>query len=214
MFIRMCDVIISVAVILTLSPLLFLVAITLKFTGEGKVFYRQIRIGQFEEAFGLLKFATMLENSPNIGSGTITIKDDPRVLPCGHILRVTKINELPQLYNILVGEMSIVGPRPLTQENWDLYTQVQRKNISSIKPGITGVGSIYFRDEEKYFNSVEDPKVVYKREISPRKAKCEEWYVKNKNLGIYVIIIIATAYTVFNKNSVFIRNYIEQKLDL
>ena len=102
----------------------------------------------FSSMFKLYKFATMLKNSPNIGTGTITIENDPRVLPFGHFLRKSKINELPQLINILLGDMSVIGPRPLTPENNNLYSENVKDKLAKVRPGLSGVGSIIFRDEE------------------------------------------------------------------
>ena len=119
--IRFFDLIISITGIVFLSPLFIPVCILLVLTGENKVFYKQIRIGKNGQPFHLLKFATMLEDSPNLPGGDITSGNDPRVLPFGKFLRKSKINELPQLVNILKGDMSLVGPRPLTPKNFSYY---------------------------------------------------------------------------------------------
>ena len=116
--IRIFDIVFSLAALIVLCPLLLPIALILRFTGEGEVFYVQERIGSHERPFGLFKFATMLKNSPHMGTGTITVRNDPRVLPFGRILRKTKINELPQLLNVLIGN-DVIGPRPLTES---LYT--------------------------------------------------------------------------------------------
>ena len=119
--IRTFDLILSLIALVILCPLLLPVAFILRFTGEGEVFYVQERIGLHERPFGLFKFATMLKNSPHIGTGTITVRNDPRVLPVGRILRKAKVNELPQLLNVLIGDMSVIGPRPLTQNHFGHY---------------------------------------------------------------------------------------------
>ena len=118
--------------LLVLSPLLIPVVIVLKMTGEGKIFYLQKRIGEEGNFFNLYKFATMLEDSPNIGSGTITMKDDPRILPFGKYLRKSKINELPQLLNIFFGDMSVIGPRPLTKQTFGYYDTNTQLNIKKV----------------------------------------------------------------------------------
>jgi Sugar transferases involved in lipopolysaccharide synthesis len=118
---RLFDIILSVIALAILSPLLVPVAVVLRMTGEGEVFYVQQRVGRGGRSFGLFKFATMLKNSPNLGTGTVTVRDDPRVLPVGRFLRRTKINELPQLINILKGDMSIIGPRPQTRRCFDAF---------------------------------------------------------------------------------------------
>ena len=116
---RVCDIFFSALALVFLSPLLIPIALLLRFTGEGEVFFVQERVGLNQQTFGLLKFATMLKDSANIGSGTITVRNDPRVLPVGKVLRKTKINELPQLLNILRGDMSVIGPRPLTRNHFN-----------------------------------------------------------------------------------------------
>ena len=108
---RTLDVVLSFLALVVLAPFLLPVVVILRFTGEGEVFYIQERAGRGGNSFGLYKFATMLKNSPNIGAGEITVREDPRVLPFGQFLRKTKLNELPQLWNIFIGDMSVVGPR-------------------------------------------------------------------------------------------------------
>ena len=144
---RFFDILFSSIALIVLSPLLVPVAILLRLTGEGEIFYIQNRIGRNGQPFGLIKFATMLKNSPNIGNGDITVINDPRVLPAGRFLRKTKINELPQIINIFKGDMSIVGPRPMVPKTFERYGQ-EGKLISQVRPGLTGVGSIIFRDED------------------------------------------------------------------
>ena len=119
------------------------------FTGEGKIWYTQKRIGKNLKFFNLLKFATMLENSPAIGTKSLTIKNDPRILPLGYFLRKSKINELPQLFNVFLGHMSIIGPRPQTDRCFFAFPESSQKIIITVKPGLSGLGSIVFRDEEQ-----------------------------------------------------------------
>ena len=118
---RVLDVFLSGTSIILLIPILVPIAWVLKITGEGEVFYKQTRVGKNGISFGLIKFATMLKDSPSIGSGEITIKNDPRVLPIGKFLRKSKINELPQLWNILIGDISIVGPRQMVPNTYARY---------------------------------------------------------------------------------------------
>ena len=135
--------------IIFLSPLLIPITLILKFTGEGEVFFSQKRVGKDGNLFLMHKFATMLKDSPNIGTGTLTIKDDPRILPFGNFLRKTKINELPQLFNVFKGEMSIVGPRPQSPETLHFNKNLQNK-IIFVTPGLTGLGSIFFSGKKCY----------------------------------------------------------------
>ena len=194
--IRFFDVFFSGLALLVLSPLLILVAIILRFTGEGYIFYTQSRIGKNGNSFKLIKFATMLKDSPNMGSGDITLRHDPRILPVGRILRKTKINELPQLINILKGDMSIVGPRPLTERNFKYYSEEVQKQIGQIRPGLTGVGSIIFRDEERYLQGKENPLDFYREEIVPHKAELELWYLQHRSLLLYFKLITLTIWVV------------------
>lgn len=189
---RVFDITLSLVALIILCPLLLTIALILKFTGEGEVFYVQERIGLNERPFGLLKFATMVKNSPHIGTGTITVRDDPRVLPVGRVLRKTKVNELPQLWNVLIGDMSVIGPRPLTQNHFAHYLPELRKIIGSVSPGLSGVGSIVFRDEERLLSNAEDPKNYYRTEIAPYKALVEVWFVENRGIWLYLKCIFLT----------------------
>lgn len=199
--IRIFDIVLSLVALIILCPLLLPIALILRFTGEGEVFYVQERIGSNERPFGLFKFATMLKNSPQIGTGTITVKHDPRVLPVGRILRKTKINELPQLLNVLIGDMTVIGPRPLTENHFTHYAPELRKVIGSVRPGLSGVGSIVFRDEERLLSDKEDPKNYYRTEIAPYKALLECWFVENRSAWLYFKCIFLTFWVVINSSS-------------
>ena len=150
---RLFDLVISGLSILVLSPLLLPIILLLRITGEGEVFFSQERMGKGGSLFSLHKFATMLKDSPNIGSGTLTVQNDPRILPLGKCLRKTKINELPQLVNVFKGDMSIVGPRPQSSRNFSAFSEDVQKNIMLVSPGLTGLGSIFFSDEEAMLTS-------------------------------------------------------------
>jgi hypothetical protein len=127
----------------------------------------QSRVGRSGKPFNLYKFVTMLKNSPAIGTGTVTIKNDPRILPIGHFLRKTKINELPQLLNILFGDMSVIGPRPQTQRCFDAFTATSQAAIVQVRPGLSGIGSIIFRDEENLLHGQADSVRFYDEVIAP-----------------------------------------------
>ena len=193
---RFFDILFSLLAIIILAPVLLPVIIILRVTGEGEIFYFQNRVGRHGIDFKLLKFATMLKNSPSIGTGNITIKHDPRVLPFGRILRKSKINELPQLFNILLGQMSFVGPRPLTRDNFDYYPSHVKAAIGEMRPGLTGIGSIFFRDEESILDGLDNPRSFYRLHITPYKADLEIWYRENKNIFLYFKIIFVTALVV------------------
>lgn len=193
---RLFDIFFSSLALLVLSPLLVPVVIILRSTGEGEIFFRQQRVGKAGEMFGLLKFATMLKDSPNLGTGTITTKDDPRVLPFGKFLRKTKINELPQLLNILKGDMSVIGPRPQTRRCFDAFPKRSQDEIVKVRPGLSGVGSVAFRAEEDMMDSAGDPDALYDQVIMPYKGLLEEWYVANRSIWNYFLLIFVTAWVV------------------
>ena len=142
----------------------------------------------------------MLKNSPNIGTGEITLRNDPRVTRFGKFLRMTKVNELPQIINVLKGDMSIVGPRPLMDVSFKLYPEHVQEVIYNSKPGMTGIGSLIFRDEEKIVSEAQDPIAMYAT-IYPYKGTLELWYQKNASLYTDFIIIFLTAWSIlFPKN--------------
>lgn len=193
---RLLDILLSGLALLVLSPLLLPIILILRLTGEGEVFYTQQRIGRGGKPFGLYKFATMLKNSPNMGTGTVTVKNDPRVLPMGRFLRKTKINELPQLLNIFKGDMSVIGPRPQTQRCFNAFPVRSQAEIIKVRPGLSGIGSIVFRDEEELMHASKDPERFYDEVIMPYKGVLEEWYVANQGLWTYLVCIFVTAWVV------------------
>ncbi len=170
--------------------------ILLRFTGEGEVFYLQSRVGFKGKIFKVFKFATMKKDSPNIGSGTLTMKNDDRILPIGIFLRKYKINEIPQLINIVLGQMSVVGPRPLVKSGEMNYSNSQAALIRSVRPGLTGIGSLLLRDEESLYGHRTDASEFYKNKISPYKAELEIWYVKNQSLLLDISIIFLTLFAI------------------
>ena len=198
---RFLDVVLSFLALVVLAPFLLPVVVILRFTGEGEVFYIQERAGRGGNSFGLYKFATMLKNSPNIGAGEITVRGDPRVLPFGQFLRKTKLNELPQLWNIFIGDMSVVGPRPMVLNTYAHYPEEARQKLNTIRPGLTGIGSIVFRDEERYLADRDEPMEFYREHIIPYKSDLELWFVKNNTLWLYIKIIFVTAWVVVFSSS-------------
>lgn len=199
---RFLDIVLSAVALLVLSPLLIPIVIALRLTGEGEVFFIQPRVGRRGRMFGLYKFATMLKNSPSMGTGTITLRDDPRILPIGRFLRKTKINELPQLLNVLKGDMSIVGPRPQTRRCFEAFPQRAQQAILQVRPGLSGIGSIIFRAEEALMHGHSDPAKFYDEVIAPYKGALEEWYVENQGLRTYVLGIALTVWVVLVPRSV------------
>jgi len=192
---RLGDIFLALFCLILLSPLFLICIIILSVTGEKEVFYFQKRIGSGNKIFQIWKFATMLKNSENIGTGAITLREDPRVTSFGKFLRKSKINELPQIINVLIGNMSIVGPRPLMKVSFDLYNNEVQEKIYQSQPGITGIGSLIFRDEEKIVSEADDPQEIYEK-IFPYKGELEIWYLNNKSFLTDIKIIIATAISI------------------
>ncbi len=207
---RLFDIFFSLLALIVIAPFMIPIIIILRFTGEGEIFYVQQRVGQGGKLFGLLKFATMLKDSPNLAGGDITMANDPRVLPLGHFLRKTKINELPQLWNILVGDISLVGPRPMTPRNISYYPEYVQQGIIDIKPGLTGIGSIVFRDEEAIIaNSHKEPLNCFREDISPYnyKGELELWYKENQSFWLDIKLIVLTALVVVKPQSEVYRKW-------
>ena len=193
---RLLDLVVAVPITVLCLPLFLLTALVLRLTGEGEVFYAQRRVGRRGEPFRLLKFVTMVRDSAKIG-GTVTMPGDPRVLPVGRVLRKIKLNELPQLLNVLRGDMSLVGPRPLTPETFACYPPEVQRRVVEVPPGVTGIGSIVFRDEERIIAESElSAKDCYRLEIAPYKGRLEVWYVDNRGLWLDLKLIALTAVAV------------------
>jgi len=194
---RILDVCLTGVALVILFPLLPPIALALRLTGEGEIFYIQPRVGKNGKHFGLVKFATMLKDSPNMTGGDITVSDDPRLLPLGKFLRKTKINELPQLWNVFKGDMSLVGPRPLTPKNFNMYPPEIQEEIKAMKPGVTGVGSIIFRDEESIVNKSEKSAYdCYREDIAPYKGVLELWYKAHQTFWLDLKLIFLTAWSI------------------
>ncbi len=197
MLIRFFDILLSGIALTVLSPLLVPIVLLLKLTGEREIFFLQERVGKNREIFKLYKFATMLKDSPSIGTGTITLKNDPRVLPTGKFLRKTKINELPQLLNVFLGHMSLIGPRPQTPRCFDVFPISSQNIIVKIKPGLSGVGPIVFRDEENLLEGHSGTLDFYDNIIGPYKGDIEAWYVDNQNIIVYFLLMFLTILVIF-----------------
>lgn len=204
-FKRSSDIVSSGIALIILSPLLIPIAIGLKLTGEGYIFYFQERVGLHNKHFSIYKFATMLKDSANMKGGFITTKSDPRMTPLGGFLRKSKINELPQLLNIFFGHMSVVGPRPVMQKSFEAYPDDVQKVIYNLTPGLTGIGSLVFRDEEELITAVKDNGGdtwnFYKNIIYPHKGKLEQWYQANQSFWTDIKIIFATAWAIVRPKS-------------
>jgi lipopolysaccharide/colanic/teichoic acid biosynthesis glycosyltransferase len=195
---RYLDLLLCCLLLVVLLPFLLPVVFILKFSGEGYIFYWQERVGKNLDTFLICKFATMMKDSPILGAGTITEKDDPRVLPFGRILRKTKINEVPQLYNILIGQMSFVGPRPCVRRDLVGVSEHDLAKVWSVPPGITGIASVIFRNEEDILHQKLDGRLFYDEVITPYKTKLNLWYSDNKNLSNDLKIMVLTVTVVLS----------------
>jgi len=196
-FKRFFDILFSFLAIVILSPLLIPVVVGLLLTGEHYVLYFQKRIGLHNKPFDIWKFATMLKASPNLPGGLHTMRKDPRLIPLGRFLRKTKINELPQVVNILKGDMSIVGPRPLVSKTFDPYPDHVKEHIYNVRPGLTGIGSIVFRDEERLLSETKMvPAQFYAQYISPYKGALELWYQDHLSFSTDFMLVFLTAWVI------------------
>ncbi|MER2510898.1 MAG: sugar transferase [Nitrosomonas ureae] len=202
---RTADFLLSLLGLLVLLPLFILIIVLLKLTGDHEVFFFQERIGLNRRSFLMCKFATMIKNSSSIGNKTVTVRNDPRVTKVGRALRFTKFNELPQLFNVIKGEMSLVGPRPLPPASFEKYTQEIQSIIVQNRPGVTGLGSLVFRDEEKlvseYRNLGKDPLEYYRENIYPYKGALEAWYIAHKSVLTDCKILILTFWSLIHIKS-------------
>jgi lipopolysaccharide/colanic/teichoic acid biosynthesis glycosyltransferase len=208
--IRFFDVLFSGMALVVLVPLLLPIMLVLKLTGEGEIFFLQERVGQDRKLFKMFKFATMLKNSPSTGTGTVTMKGDPRVLPAGRFLRKTKINELPQLLNIFLGDMSVIGPRPQTPRCFDAFPIDSQEIIVQVKPGLSGIGPIVFRGEEDILDDHAGTLDFYDNVIAPYKGKVEAWYSDKQHLSVYFTLIFMTVWVVcFPKSDLIWRAWIK-----
>jgi len=208
---RIFDIISSTTALLLLSPFFLPIMILLKFTSEGEVFYFQERIGKNQKSFKIFKFATMLKNSSKMNGGYITVKNDPRLTFMGGFLRKSKINELPQLINVFLGHMSIIGPRPVMRVSFESYPKKVQKVIYNVRPGLSGIGSIIFRDEEEIISKVKtnggDIWDFYKNTIYPFKGDLEIWYQKNKSFFLDIQLIYLTIWVIVFPNSKIYENW-------
>ena len=189
---RGLDLAVGLGVLIVLLPIFLGIMLVLRLTGEGEIFFLQERVGYREQPFKIWKFATMLKNSPS--SGTVTAARDPRVLPFGRFLRWSKLNELAQIINIISGSMSLVGPRPLTMECFECYSDEVRHLVYQSTPGLTGIGSVVFRKEDDITARSGKPLMQsYREDVMPIKGALEVWYLNNRSLLVDLKIILLTA---------------------
>ena len=194
---RTFDVVTATAGLIILSPVIAVIAIAIKRGSKGPLVYRGTRVGMNGEPFHMLKFRTMVVDADKIG-GSSTPEDDPRVTPIGKTLRKYKLDELPQLLNVLKGDMSFVGPCPQVQWAVDLYTPEERE-ILKVRPGITDEASLKFSNEAEILKGSKDPDKDYIEKIHPEKMRLSLEYVRNRSFSGDLSIIARTAGTIFKR---------------
>ncbi len=188
---RVFDLVLSLAGIVLLAPLFFAVAVWIRLDSPGPVFFRQVRVGRFGKPFRIFKFRTMRVDSETMGP-RITAGEDTRITQAGRILRRYKLDELPQLVNVALGQMSLVGPRPEVPHYVALYPGDVRERVLSVPPGITDYASIEFRDESALLRYSQDPESTYINEIMPAKLKYYEQYVRNRSFSVDLKLLLET----------------------
>jgi lipopolysaccharide/colanic/teichoic acid biosynthesis glycosyltransferase len=195
---RAFDLVLTVAGLLVIGPLLLLLALCVKLGSRGPVFYLGARVGRGGRPFNIIKFRTMIVDADK-GGPTTTTGDDPRVTPIGHFLRRFKIDELPQLLNVLAGQMSLVGPRPQVRWAVDLYS-ADELNLLTVRPGITDYASLVFRNEGDLLLGSTDPDRDYLEKIAPEKIRLGLYYVETHSVQNDLKIILATVGAIFGKD--------------
>lgn len=187
---RIFDFVASFVGCIIISPIYIVIALLIKLDSKGPVFFKQKRVGQFGKEFEILKYRTMVVDAEKIGK-QITVGKDSRITKIGHILRKYKLDELPQLFNVLKGDMSLVGPRPEVPKYVELYNDKERE-VLNVKPGITDFASIEYRDENELLGTVENPEEYYIDVIMKHKLKLNLKYINNNNIFIDIGIIFKT----------------------
>jgi lipopolysaccharide/colanic/teichoic acid biosynthesis glycosyltransferase len=189
---RLFDIVISIAVLVFFAPFYCLIAIAIKRDSPGPVFYRGLRIGRKSKLFKILKFRTMYETEQSYSGPKVTAQDDPRVTPLGRWLRDTKLNEFPQFWNVLIGEMSLVGPRPEDPVLAKTWPSEVAKEVLSVRPGVTSPASVLYRNEENMLHA-NNVLQKYLHELIPDKMRLDQLYVRNRSFWLDLDVILWTA---------------------
>ncbi|MDB3923142.1 sugar transferase [Luminiphilus sp.] len=197
--IRLLDIGLSMLAVAILSPLLAFVALFIACTGEGDIFFVQVRSGQNGKAINVLKFATMTKDSANMAAGLFVDENDSRLLLGGAFFRATKINELPQLFNVLLGDMSLVGWRPLVEATFSRANSLSRQGTYAVKPGITSLTSVLHRREEELLSKLgdNDRNQYYFEVLLPEKVALDHWWAVNRSTWTYLLVLLLTFWVVF-----------------
>ncbi len=187
---RIFDLFFSIIGLIILMPIFIIIAVWIKLNSSGPVIFRQVRIGRFEKSFRIYKFRTMVADAEEKGS-QITTGEDPRITRVGRFLRQYKLDELPQLVNVFVGDMSIVGPRPEVPRYVEMFHN-QYRDVLTVKPGLTDYAAIEFRDEEGLLRQYANPEEGYIKEVLPKKIELYKKYLTERSLGTDIKVILLT----------------------
>jgi lipopolysaccharide/colanic/teichoic acid biosynthesis glycosyltransferase len=192
---RLFDFSVSIVAFVLFMPLFCLISLLIKITSKGPIFFRQERIGKSFEPFHIYKFRTMVQDAPNLGGPLTQGQRDPRITGVGYYLRKTKLDELPQLLNVITGDMSIVGPRPEVKKYVDAARE-DYEELLLLQPGITGLASIKYHDEGKLLSESDDPEKTYLETILPDKISIDREYIPKATVFYDIYLILATIFTV------------------
>lgn len=195
---RLFDIIFSLFGLILFLPLFLVIGVLIKKKSPGPAFYRGERIGKNGKPFRIFKFRTMVPDAERLG-GPSTAADDPRLLKIGHFLKKYHLDELPQLINVLKGEMSLVGPRPEVKMYVDMMTDEERNIILSVRPGMTDLASLWNFQEQEILKGSLDPEKTYQEKIRPEKIRLQIEYVKNRSFLLDLKIIIKTIWKIFER---------------
>lgn len=194
---RILDILFSLFVLILSAPILVIIAVLVKATSKGPVFYRAVRVGELNRDFKMIKFRTMVNGADRVGP-SITASDDSRITPLGHFLRLSKLDEIPQFWNVLIGDMSVVGPRPNVRKFVDRYAESELQ-LLTVPQGITDLASLWFRVQEKELEGSADPESDYASFVAPTKVALGLYYAENRNFGLDLKVIVATFAAIFLK---------------
>ncbi len=195
---RIVDGLVALVGLLALAPLFALIALLIRLDSPGGVFFAHERVGRYGRKFKALKFRTMVQDAPQRGAA-ITAGCDPRITRVGRILRTTKLDELPQLWNVLKGEMSLVGPRPEVEKYVQLWEPALREVVLSVRPGITGLTQIRYRHEERLLAQHADPEKYYRETLLPLKLQSDVEYVQRRSVWFDAWLLARTLYALFER---------------
>lgn len=194
---RLLDILLSVVLLIIIAPVLLVLAVIVKCTSKGPVFYRQTRIGALGQEFKILKFRTMVVDADKMGAHVTSGKSDPRITSAGRWIRATRLDELPQVINVLIGQMSFVGARPEVATYVRQYEPWMMSTLL-LPPGITGQASIMFRNEGERLEGCDNPDEIYVNEILPEKCRCNLDYLDHFHIGLDIKILIQTVGCAFH----------------